>query len=333
VRLALQRKIATVMLILYAGLLATQCATFGGESQSTQYEGVEAAGPEIPPPPENFVPIRVVLLDFRNAANVSRFDVIPDGDYGEYLASPPPTEQSDNAGDNLPPESENKNAGPQKTPEPETVDSGAIAREVTETTLFGSGRFEIVPEYLFRAQMRKAQAAGQDEASAIAATAEALDVRYVLYGTLTDFEITQKRDYWKLPLWAILLIASFFIQDDDLRTFVWYTMIRIALVVPLNSSFWDYGIQWDNLDLNVDVAMDLRLVDARTGSVVYSNSESVTRVENVRNLNLMVWASNRRIKITSSNAGRQIRYVARELVRDLALEIDAGTALPATNVR
>ncbi|MEQ9365273.1 MAG: hypothetical protein RIF32_13590 [Leptospirales bacterium] len=365
-RLRLHRSIALLMLVAYCGLFATRCASFGGASENTNYAALKPIGEELPPPPANFVPIRIVLLNFKNSANVSRFDVIPDGDYSDYIANVSPTANQDDSYEtetDAPPEESNslepaptKDARstpggnsdteertesaaasensrhtektPAQTPtgdaEPESIDTGAVAREITETTLFQSGRFEIVPEFQFRAKLNAAIAARKDQTAAIQSAAEALDVEYIVYGALTDFEIRQQQDYWKLPLWAILLAASFLIQDDDLRLFVWYTMLRIALVVPLNSPVWDYGVQWNNLDINVDVAMNLRLVDARSGSVVYSESESVTRVENVRNLNLLVWSSNRRIKITQSNAGRQIRYVAQGLVHDLAASADSG---------
>ena len=319
----LLRQIALLALFIYGGLLSVQCASFGA-GDSSQYEQLEAVGAEIPPPPADFVPVRVVLLEFKNAAGLGRFDVIPDGDYSTAIIHGEAT-ATDETGT-----ATESDATP--APEPDRVDTGAVAREVTETALFQTGRFEIIPGFRFRDAMQKAQQAtpGLDNAGAIAQAAESLDVQYVLYGTLTDFEIRQQRDYWQLPLWAILLVASFFIQDDDLRVFVWYTMLRIALVVPLNSEFWDYGIQWDNLDLNVDVGMDLRMVDARTGSVAYADSAAATRVENVRNLNLMVWATNRRIKITQSNAGRQIRFVARDLIADLARYVDATAVPPAS---
>lgn len=348
-RLKKLRPIALLLIVAYSGLLGTRCAS---SQEAPQYDQLKPIGEELPPAPPGFVPIRIVLLNFRNSANVTRFDVIPDGDYSEYIANAAPiaipgaTDDSDEFIDSTaesesddsetesrlpaPIDSDERNepvasdATGESVPDPDTVDSGAVAREITETTLFQSGRFEIIPEFQFRAKMNAARASGLDEAAAITSAAEALDVSYIVYGALTDFEIRQQQDYWKLPLWAIILAASFFIQDDDLRVFVWYTMVRIALVAPINSPVWDYGIQWNDLDINIDVAMNLRLVDARSGSVIYSDSESVTRVENVRNLNLMVWSSNRRIKITQSNAGRQIRYVAQALVRDLTESADAG---------
>lgn len=345
-----QRVIALLTVFAYCGIVSLRCASFGAGETQSEYETLRPLGEQLPPPPANFEKLRVVLLDFKNDAQVSRFDVIPDGDYSDYIAnvsSTPATPQlespntqptddvtdpangsttdtEDSTDDSI---DEGDDAPQRETigdTEPETVDSGVIAREITETTLFQSGRFEIVPEFQFRGKVDAALAQGLDRTAAIQAAADELDVACIVYGSLTDFEIRQQQDYWKLPLWAILLAGSFLIQDDDLRVFVWYTMLRIALVVPLNSPVWDYGVQWNNLDINVDVAMNLRVVDARSGSVVYSESDSVTRVENVRNLNLMVWSSNRRIKITQSNAGRQMRYVAQNLVRDLAAFADEG---------
>ncbi|MCR9142431.1 MAG: hypothetical protein NXI24_09285 [bacterium] len=416
-RPSLYRSIALLALLAYGGLFATRCASFAGASD-TSYTALKPIGEELPAPPANFVPIRIVLLDFKNSASVSRFDVIPDGDYSDYIAnvsepttpmqvpavagnddSPPdftnsssegtedessddPTRDDDAAESNDDPtrdddlrkansETDANDAGDAAADgddaetaddsnatddaagsensaddsaaqesqesesaaaaEPENVDSGAIAREITETTLFQSGRFEVIPEFQFRAKLDEALAAGTERSAAIQSAARELGVDYIVYGALTDFEIRQQQDYWKLPLWAILLVGSFFIQDDDLRVFAWYAMLRVALVLPLNSPAWDYGIQWNNLDINVDVAMNLRLVDPGTASVVYSESNSVTRVENVRNLNLLVWSSNRRIKITQSNAGRQIRFVAQNLVKDLASFADAGSLRAPAN--
>lgn len=383
------RRIAALTLAAYVAALGTHCASL----LPTEYSELEAAGPEVPPAPENFERIRVTLLEFRNAANIGQFDVIPDGDYNEYTINqranpqteapvygvtpdqqrrnetssdvfspdtvpggesdkPPSTEESSEPNTPAPPkppapekaseesaqEESDKESEPVDTtgdatndssdenkkplPEVEQVDTGTLAREVTETTLFQSGRFEIVPDYIFKSKVREAKERGLDEAAAVRAASEELGVRYIFYGSLTDFEIRQERDFWKVPLWVIILAASFFIQDRELRNFVWGAMIRLVFLVPLNSEFWDYGVEWDNLDMDIDVAMDLRMVDASSGSVLYAGAKTVTRTENVRNLNLLVWQSDRRIKITKSSAGRQIRYVAKELVVDVADFVD-----------
>ncbi len=353
------RRIAALTVAVYIAALGTRCASL----LPTEYTEIEAAGPELPPAPENFERIRVTLLEFRNAADIRQFDVIPDGHYNEYTinqrndphtdapqygVTPEQQRNRDTSPDvfspDTVPDSESEEAVPpapdkessedvpappkpldeteKPLPEVEQVDTGTLAREVTETTLFQSGRFEVVPDFIFKNKVRAAQERGLDEAAAVRAAAEELNIRYIFYGSLTDFEIRQERDFWKVPLWVIVLAASFFIQDRELREFVWGAMLRLLFVVPLNSEFWDYGVEWDNMDLDIDVAMDLRMVDASSGSVLYSDAKTVTRTENVRNLNLLVWQSDRRIKITKSSAGRQIRYVAKELVVDVAEFVD-----------
>lgn len=208
------------------------------------------------------------------------------------------------------------------TPAPPAVDPGAVAREVTETALFQSRRFEVVPDRLFIAEMTRLKNGGADDANAVLGAARNLNVSYILYGDLTNFEIRQERGYWKVPLWVILLVGSFFIKNDDLREAIWYAMLRAATIIPLNSPVWGYGIEWEDMELVVDIEFDLRMTDAANGSVVYTGARSVARTETVRNLNLLVWSTDNSIKIPRSSAGRQMRFAAVELVNDLSAFVD-----------
>lgn len=207
-------------------------------------------------------------------------------------------------------------------PPPPVVDPGAVAREVTETALFQSRRFEVVPDRLFIAEMARLKNGGADEAGALLGAARNLNVSYILYGDLTNFEIRQERGYWKVPLWVILLVGSFFIKNDDVREAIWYAMLRAATVIPLNSPVWGYGIEWEDMELVVDIEFDLRMTDAMNGSVVYTGARSVARTETVRNLNLLVWSTDNSLKIPRSSAGRQMRFAAVELVNDLSAFVD-----------
>ncbi len=207
---------------------------------------------------------------------------------------------------------------------PLAVDPGAVAREVTETALFQSRRFEVVSDRLFVAEVTRLKNGGADDANAVLNAARNLNVRYIIYGDLTNFEIRQERGYWKVPLWVILLVGSFFIKNDDVREAVWYAMLRAATIIPLNSPVWGYGIEWEDMELVVDIELDLRMTDAQSGSVVYTGARSVARSETVRNLNLLVWSTDNSIKIPRSSAGRQMRFAAVELVNDLSGFVDRG---------
>lgn len=207
-------------------------------------------------------------------------------------------------------------------PAPPAVDPGAVAREVTETALFQSRRFEVVPDRLFAAEMTRLKNGGADDVSALLGAARNLNVSYILYGDLTNFEIRQERGYWKVPLWVILLVGSFFIKNDDVREAIWYAMLRAATIIPLNSPVWGYGIEWEDMELVVDIELDLRMTDAQSGSVVYTGARSVARTESVRNLNLLVWSTDNSVKIPRSSAGRQMRFAAVELVNDLSGFVD-----------
>ncbi len=333
-----------------ACLLVLQCATGAG----TRMERISGTGPVVPAAPAQFKKIRIVLLDFRNSANLKQFDIIPDGDYGSRVVgrrhssssscwssgrsgrahSTPgrdapaksgwetkEKEKAGNAGSKADSQTGDERKQDKKVDpaaDPDAVRSGQVAREVVETELFKSGRFEIIPAFRLKAEIDKLRKDSPDDPLVPVRAARNLGVHYIFYGDLTNFELRQQTSYWKIPLWAILLIAAAFIKDDDLRAYAWYTILRVMATLPLNSPFWDKGVGWSNMNLNVDVGLNLRAVDTRTGSVAFARAKNITRTDKVRNLNLLIWASNRRLKITRSNAGRQIRFAAKALVVDVA---------------
>ncbi len=281
------------------------------------YEELERQVAEQPPPPEQYRKPRVVVVRFQNSAEMKSFTILPDGDYSGLVinrskiegapAPPPAITPTDPAGAEKP-----------EQPAAESIDAGQVLRETLETELFQSNRFEVVSFFEFQNAMRAEEAAGADPALAALNAARKLGADYVLLGDLTNFEIRNERSYWKVPLWAIILVGSFFIRNDDLRNMVWHAMLRAAIYVPLSSPIWGYGVEWENLELIVDLDVDFRAVNPRTGAIEFTESLGIDRKDRVRNLNLMIWASDNSVRITRSNAGRQMRFATRELSLRLA---------------
>lgn len=154
-----------------------------------------------------------------------------------------------------------------------------------------------------------------------------LGVKYFIYGDLTDFEIRTETSYWKVPFWAIILVGSFFIKDDDTRIFIWYSFIRAATIVPLDNAMWKAGVGSQDLDLVVSISMDLRISATRSATVIYSGSRTVERHEKSSSMELVVWRGDNKVRINQSNAGRQIRFVAGELARESVRHVLPQTAL------
>lgn len=265
-------------------------------------------------PPAQGPTYRVLILPFLNSASMEGFDIIADQDYSLYAGSDKESEQESVIDETDPDIAE--------LPEPAHVNAGEIASEVTETLMFQTGRFEILtagqidlyPEGLAEGEIPDTE----DLLRRIAGH----DIDFLVYGDLTNFEISQDRSYWKVPLWALILAVAVLSQDDDLRMLAMDVLIRLLVYVPLNSPFWDQGIGWQDIELNVDLALNIRMVDPHTGSIVFSQERDMRRTERVRNLEVLVWQSDNSVKVSGSSAGRQIRYLAGEIVRDMAMQID-----------
>lgn len=322
-----------------AVLLLLACAT-GGQT----YESIESPD-RYGSLPAGYQKRRIVILPFSNSARMGSFDIIPDGDYSDVMnqareekerrakeekapdkpASSPAESQgqsgSEKPGENQGEETETRTADETDGPRvaPPSILPGDLYREITETELFQSGRFEIIPYHVFLEERRRIDPELKDPASILGA-AQKLDLAFLVSGDCTDFEIKESRSYWKVPLWAILLAASFAIKDDDFRHFVWYSLIRLMIVVPLDSAFWDAGIGWEDLDVDVDLTINMRAVSPH-GFVVFSEESSVKRQETVRNLDLLVWKDSQKVRIQKSSAGRQIRFAAIDLVKKFAVTL------------
>ena len=295
------RAVAAVLIL---AQLSWSCAS------TTAIQSIKEESLVFPSPSPGSRKLALVLREFRNSAGISQFDIIPDGTYREgFLRRGAPAGDRP-PGPPVPPPGGNKTG----TPLPPAVEPGIVAREVAETLLVQTGRFRVVPSFKLDESMH---ARPDGSVPTLAEAARRVGVRYVMYGDLTQFEIRQKRSYWKVPLWALLLVGALFIKDKEARAFALNTILRIMIYTPLNSSFWDKGLGWEDLILEVEVALSLRLVDTETGLVVHTAEAEITRTETVRNLDLIVWNSDRRLKITTSNAGRQIRFAAHEAIRDI----------------
>lgn len=197
------------------------------------------------------------------------------------------------------------------------------AREMTETALVASGRFEVVPAFVYRGKFQENLIESSSQLEAYSKTIHDLKIDYLVYGDLTEFEIKTQTSYWKVPFWAILLVGSFFIKDDDTRNFIWYALIRTATIVPLDHALWKAGVGQEDVELDVTVAMDLRLVDSNTWTVLFSETKTILRKETASNMELVVWQSGNKVRIRKSNAGRQIRFAAIALTRDLSYFMDS----------
>ncbi len=266
-------------------------------------------------PRAGFEKIKVVLLPFQNSARMGEFDIIPDGDYSSKVIR---RTQNTITSDTLVP----LTLGDAPPQEPEGILPGDLYREIAETELFQSGRFEVIPYYKFAEERAKIDPEKKDPTSVLK-TAQSMGIQLLISGDCTDFEIKQSRSFWKIPLWAIILAASFAIDDRNLRAVIWEAMIRMLFVVPLNSPFWDEGIGWEDTDLDVLVSLNMR-ASGPSGSIRFSDESAVKRTESVRNLDLLVWKESRKVRIQKASAGRQIRFATSDLVRKISREADQG---------
>lgn len=253
--------------------------------------------------------IRIVVLPFSNSAKLSEFDIIPDGSYSRFAySSAIDTETHPHTKQNI--------------EEPMNVLSGEVARETTLTFLHQTSRFEIVPLGIYRSKLREMEKGMPGDPLNSLKAARQLNIQYLVRGDLSNFEIRENKNYWHMPLWVLLLIGALFIKNDDYRRLALEIIVRMLFYAPLNSFIWKKGLGWRNIELQVDVGMSMRFVDVNTGNVVFAENKDITRTETVRNLNLLLWESNSRIKITRSNAGRQIRFASYYLVQDVIEWID-----------
>ncbi|MCB1174156.1 MAG: hypothetical protein KDK39_11340 [Leptospiraceae bacterium] len=285
---------------------------------------------------------RIVMLDFQNSARIDEFEVTADADLtttgvdqsGFELQTNSTDRNTKTGTDESDPPGEGSTADTQTSPVTAKADLALLAREITETALFQSGRFEVVPLYQFEAIRKRQLESGQPMAEATRTTARELKIDYFLYGDLTDFEIKTATSYWKVPFWAILLIGSFFIDDDRTRLFVWEALLRAATIVPLDSALWKAGVGQQDIDLNVNLSLDLRLVEASQLLVVFSDSRTISRIESASNLELVVWQSDNKVRIKRSNAGKQIRFAAYAVTKALTgfVDLETGYQAPQTDV-
>ena len=318
--------------VLFSFLITgTWCST----TANTKITSLEPVAPEIPRSKTVRAPVRIVLRGFKDLTARRNFDIIPDDDYGDRairVGDPHEVQklEGEQTGEEVNPEEQDETAESEKPEKPESdekkksegekseniygpdhIDSGAVAREVTETALFKSNRFEIVPDYILNSKLKEYEQKQPGDPTNLLSAARDLNVRYIALGDLTNFEIKEQKSYWKVPLWVILLVAAFALNDRVAKELALEASIRICLYAP------GIGVGWDKVEMNVDLGMDMRLMDTHTGSVVFTSSKNFTRLETVRNLDLLVWKENTRVKITRFNAGRQIRFVSHALVLDL----------------
>ena len=294
-----------------AAALLCACASTG-----TDYSRPAAPLPELREAPPEFARLRVVLPGFRNSAGLRAFEIVPDGEYGDRVIAPGSDAPSKQDATPEPAETDatvqpedaasgSESEANETTAEPPAVSPADVAREVTETAFFQSGYFEIVPVFQYTAERDRLRAEGLSLADSTLQAARNLEIDYICYGDLTNFEIGQNTSYWKVPFWAIVLVGSFFIKDDDVRVFIWYSLLRALAAIPLDSQFWRAGVGWEDLELRISRERDL------------------DRIEKARNLDLLFWVADSEVRITRSSAGHQIRYVAQQLTNDLGAELDS----------
>ena len=319
------RRLSTSFL---AAAFLCACASTG-----TDYSRPAAPLPDLREAPPEFARLRVVLPGFRNSAGLRAFEIVPDGEYGDRVITPgssvpskqdlaPDQQETDGVASTEDAAGAAQGAPTDPAAEPPAVSPADVAREVTETAFFQSGYFEIVPVFQYTTERDRLRAEGLSLADSTLQAARNLGIDYICYGDLTNFEIGQNTSYWKVPFWAIVLVGSFFIKDDDVRVFIWYSLLRALAAIPLDSQFWRAGVGWEDLELRISIAMNLRLVDVQNGSVVFSRERDLDRIEKARNLDLLFWVSDSEVRITRSSAGHQIRYVAQQLTNDLGAELD-----------
>lgn len=201
-----------------------------------------------------------------------------------------------------------------------TMDGGEILKEVLISNMVQTNRFEILSPAAFSTT----GPAGLPQKEEL----RKQKVDYLLFAEITDFEVKKDVEYWKVPLWALLLIAAFVVKDDDTRAFILHTLLRLAIYLPSDSKFWDLGLGTEDLELRVSASVNLRLVDPYTGSVVYADQQSLDRVEAVNNMDLIVWRSENSLQIKESTAGRQLRFLTANMVNELVRRMTPASALP-----
>ncbi|MCE9597391.1 MAG: hypothetical protein K8S54_05425 [Spirochaetia bacterium] len=315
-------------------ILLFSCSAFTKVQQSMQSLDSRTG---YKPVPTGFTKLRVVLLPFANSAQMKAFDIVPDGDYKDDILSPsdpaPPLKseaptdtdawRTAVSPDSLIP----LTIGPGEpvipvNPGPDPILPGDLYREIAETELFQSGRFEVIPYHLFLEERRRIDPELADPLSQITA-AKNLNVQLLITGDCTDFEIKRSSSYWKVPFWALLLVGSFAIDDKRFRAMVIETLIRLMFVFPVGSDFWKAGIGWEDVDVDVEVGLNLRAVQ-QGGSISFSEESTTRRTESVRNLDLLIWKQTNRIRIQKTSAGRQIRIGVTDLVRKISVQVDQG---------
>tara|TARA_B100000683_G_scaffold223901_1_gene221911 strand:+ start:4430 stop:5560 length:1131 start_codon:yes stop_codon:yes gene_type:complete len=202
-----------------------------------------------------------------------------------------------------------------------TMDGGAILKEVLISNMVQSNRFDILTDAAFKTTGD----AGLPQKSEL----REKQVDYLLFAEITDFEVKQNVEYWKVPLWALLLIAALLVQDDDTRAFLLHTLLRLVIYLPSDSKFWEMGLGTEDLELRVSASVNLRLVDPYSGSVVYADQASLDRVETVGNMDLILWRTENSLQIKESTAGRQLRFLTANMVNDLVRRMTPASALEA----
>ncbi|MCB1137245.1 MAG: hypothetical protein KDK23_00760 [Leptospiraceae bacterium] len=201
-----------------------------------------------------------------------------------------------------------------------SMDGGEILKEVLVSNMVQTNRFEVLSPAAFSTEGE----AGIPQKEEL----KEKQVDYLLFAEITDFEVKQDVQYWKVPLWALLLIAAFLVKDDDTRAFILNTLVRLWLYLPSDSKFWELGLGTEDLELRISASVNLRLVDPYTGSVVYADQQSLDRVETVGNMDLIVWRSENSLQIKESTAGRQLRFLTANMVNELVRRMTPASALP-----
>tara|TARA_B100001939_G_scaffold340677_2_gene349181 strand:- start:54958 stop:55947 length:990 start_codon:yes stop_codon:yes gene_type:complete len=201
-----------------------------------------------------------------------------------------------------------------------TMDGGEILKEVLISNMVQTNRFEVLSPAAFSTTGQ----AGVPQKEEL----KSKGVDYLLFAEITDFEVKKDVEYWKVPLWALLLIAAFVVKDDDTRAFILHTLLRLAIYLPSDSKFWELGLGTEDLELRISASVNLRLVDPYTGSVVYADQQSLDRLESVNNMDLIVWRSENSLQIKESTAGRQLRFLTANMVNDLVQRMTPESAIP-----
>ncbi|MCB1170632.1 MAG: hypothetical protein KDK25_09875 [Leptospiraceae bacterium] len=204
-----------------------------------------------------------------------------------------------------------------------SMDGGEILKEVLVSNMVQTNRFDVLSPAAFSTEGE----AGIPQKQEL----KEKQVDYLLFAEITDFEVKQDVEYWKVPLWALLLIAAFVVKDDDTRAFILNTLVRLWLYLPSDSKFWELGLGTEDLELRISASVNLRLVDPYTGSVVYADQQSLDRVETVGNMDLIVWRSENSLQIKESTAGRQLRFLTANMVNELVRRMTPESALSEEN--